>query len=113
MLARAVARTREFGVRVSLGAGRLRLVRQNLTESFVLALIGGVLGVALAYGLLALVPRLPAANLPRISTVSIDASTLAFALAACWAFDHRVIRLRSSAHFALTEPRSRGFAGHR
>jgi putative ABC transport system permease protein len=85
MLARAVARTREFGVRVSLGAGRLRLVRQNLTESLVLALTGGALGVALAYGLLRLVTRLPAADLPRISTVSVDAPVLAFALVACCA----------------------------
>ncbi|MBV8817267.1 MAG: ABC transporter permease, partial [Acidobacteriaceae bacterium] len=83
MLARAVARAREFGVRVSVGAGRLQLLRQSLTESLVLALTGGILGVALASALLHLVPRLPAADLPRISTVSIDASVLAFAFAAC------------------------------
>jgi predicted permease len=85
MLARAVARKHEFGVRVSLGAGRLRLVRQNLTESLVLALTGGAVGVALAWWLLKLVPRLPAADLPRISTARIDAPVLAFALAACFA----------------------------
>jgi predicted permease len=83
MLARAVARTREFGLRASLGAGRMRLMRQNLTESFVLALSGSALGVALAYGLVHLATRLPGADLPRISTVSIDAPVLAFALAAC------------------------------
>src|SRR5579884_828581 len=76
MLARAVARTREFGVRVSLGAGGLRLLHQKLTESAVLALCGGALGVALAWWVLGLARRFIAADLPRISTASIDASVL-------------------------------------
>ena len=85
LLARAVARTREFGVRVSLGAGRLRLIRQSLTESLVIACTGGLLGVIFAYWLLELVPRFVTADLPRISTARVDGVVLAFSVAVCFA----------------------------
>ncbi len=76
MLARGVARRRECGVRVSLGAGRMRLIRQNLTESLVLSMTGGILAVGLGYAVLEIVHRATTTNLPRISTAAIDGSVL-------------------------------------
>ena len=82
LLARGVARQRELAVRTALGAGRGRLVRQLLTESLLLAALGGVAGVALAWGgLRAMVALLPAA-MPRLGEVALDGRVLLFALAA-------------------------------
>jgi predicted permease len=83
MLARAVARTREFSVRVALGAARGRLMRQHLTEGLVLALSGGLAGLLLASWLIRLIPSLPVADLPRISTVEIDWTVVLFTAAVC------------------------------
>ena len=82
MLARAVSRDRELAMRVALGAGRSRLVRQCLTESSVLAIGGGALGVALAaIGIRPFVTFWPG-SLPRAEEVQLDWHVLVFALGA-------------------------------
>jgi putative ABC transport system permease protein len=79
MLARGSARAREIAVRVSLGAGRAQLVRQLLTESLLLAVLGGTLGVALAWALIRLAPKLvPPGALPAGVLLSLDSRVLAF-----------------------------------
>ncbi|MGO9274825.1 MAG: ADOP family duplicated permease [Terriglobia bacterium] len=78
LLVRVPGRVREAGIRTALGASRARLARQLLTESALLATLGGVLGVGLAYfGLRWLVAVAPA-NLPRIDEVHVDARVLWF-----------------------------------
>jgi putative ABC transport system permease protein len=80
-LSRHVARERELAVRAAIGAGRFRLTRQLVTESLVIALIGGAAGLALAYwGVEALLP-LGSDAVPRAQEVSFDATLFAFALA--------------------------------
>lgn len=79
-LARATARRREFALRAALGAERGRLARQLLTESFLLALIGGLGGVALSYWLIKLLVRVAPADIPRIEEVSLNFTVLLFSL---------------------------------
>ena len=80
LLARAVSRERELAMRVALGAGRGRLVRQCLTESAVLGLLGGVLGVFLATaGIRPFVIFWPG-SLPRAEGIGLDSHVLLFAL---------------------------------
>ena len=83
LLARATARQRELSVRLAMGASRWRIARQMLTESAVLALAGGVLGLLLTYGALQYLAYLQPANLPRLSNVRVDWVVLAFAASAC------------------------------
>jgi putative ABC transport system permease protein len=80
LLTRAVVREREFVVRQALGATRMRLVRQMLTESMVLALVGGVLGVVLAVVGVNLLAGLNLDILPRLAEASVDGRVLLFAL---------------------------------
>ena len=82
LLARAISRERELAMRVALGAGRGRLVRQCLTESAVLGLSGGLLGILLAAaGVRPFVTFWPG-TLPRVDEVHLDWNVLLFALAA-------------------------------
>jgi putative ABC transport system permease protein len=80
-LSRGVARQRELAVRSALGAGQVRLIRQLLAESLVLAGAGGVLGIALAWVLIRILPAVAPDDLPRMTDVHIDGITLTFALA--------------------------------
>src|SRR6185437_8260754 len=80
LLARASGRQQEMAVRLALGASRGRMVRQMLTESMLLSLIGGVVGIATAVGTLGFIVRLVPSSVPRLSEVRIDWVVLAFAL---------------------------------
>jgi predicted permease len=80
LLARASGRQQEMAVRQSLGASRGQLVRQMVTESMLLSLIGGAAGVAAAVGTLRFIVRFVPANVPRLNEVRIDWVVLAFAL---------------------------------
>jgi predicted permease len=81
LLARSTARSREFAIRAALGAGRLRLLRQSLTESLLLALMSGGLGLAIAaWGTRAALAALPD-GLPRAAEVGMDGRVLFFTCA--------------------------------
>src|SRR5579864_414025 len=80
LLARASGRQQEMAVRSALGASRGRMVRQMLTESMLLSLIGGVAGIATAIGTLGFILRLVPSSVPRLNEVRIDWAVLAFAL---------------------------------
>src|SRR5256885_13599894 len=79
LLARATSRAREIAVRAALGAGNMRIVRQLLTESVLLAVAGGALGVLLATSTLDLLLRFSPQHVPRLINTSIDKAVLLFA----------------------------------
>jgi putative ABC transport system permease protein len=80
LLARGSSRAREIAVRIAIGAGRGRIIRQLLSESVLLAAIGGTLGLVIAFwgtqGLVALVPK----QIPRVENIQLDARVLFFTL---------------------------------
>jgi putative ABC transport system permease protein len=78
LLARAAAREKEIAIRLSLGAQKMRLIRQLLTESTLLAVIGGGLGLAAAWGGLGLLTTLLKERLPQNANVHMDLVALAF-----------------------------------
>jgi predicted permease len=114
MLTRAIARRKEIAVRIAIGASRRRLASQLLTESLLLAVLGGICGLALAnWGVHGLSAILPAGKLPRQQEVGFDGVTFLFAflvtllagvasgLAPAWQFS------RSDIHGALKEGTAR------
>ena len=84
-LARAAPRRRELAMRVAIGAGRRRLIRQMMTESLLLVLGGGAAGCAIAWPLVHAFARMAPEGLMRLSQAKIDWRVLLFALAACLA----------------------------
>jgi putative ABC transport system permease protein len=81
LLARAVSRMRELGVRVALGAGRSRITRQLLTEALLIGVAAGAIGICLAFAFLRLLPLLDPGNIPRLREASLDARVLLFTFA--------------------------------
>ena len=80
LLARASGRQREMALRMALGAGRFRMVRQMLTEALVLSFISGVAGVLAAKLSLSFIIRFVPASVPRLAEVGVDRTVLLFAL---------------------------------
>jgi putative ABC transport system permease protein len=80
LMVRATAREPEIALRRALGASRGQLVRQLLTESLLLSLIGGALGIAIAASVVGLLKDLPAGFLPRVADIHLDAGVLGFSL---------------------------------
>ncbi len=81
LLSRAVSRQKEAAIRVAVGSGRGRIFRQLLTESVLLSLSGGAAGIALAWGLIALVRVLQPGNIPRVGEIGVNAPVLFFTCA--------------------------------
>jgi putative ABC transport system permease protein len=81
LLARATSRRKEMAVRAALGAGRGRLIRQTLTETLMLGVLGGVAGCALAWALLRIFVGLAPEGIPRLDQAALDLRVLLFTVA--------------------------------
>ena len=102
LLSRAVARRREIGIRASLGAGRARLVRQLLTESLLLAGLGAIAGLAIAWVGMRFLLRLGPDILPRADEIGLDGTVVAFT-AAVAAITGILFGLVPARHMARTD----------
>ena len=80
LLARAVVRERDLAIRASLGAGRRRLFGQVMGETIALGVLGSVVGIGLAWGLLRIFVSLAPANFPRLAAITLDTGVLGFSL---------------------------------
>jgi predicted permease len=78
LLSRAAVRQKEIAIRAAVGASRVRIIRQLLTESTLLALLGGLLGMLIAWWAVEALRRFGPENIPRLSEVSVDGRVLAF-----------------------------------
>src|SRR5580692_11778275 len=78
LLSRATARQKEVAIRTALGAGWTRLVRQLLSESILLGVLGGMAGLAIAFWSLSVVRAIHPGNIPRLDAIGIDGTVLAF-----------------------------------
>jgi putative ABC transport system permease protein len=83
LLVRASGRQKEIAIRKALGASQWRLVRQLLSESLLLSLLGGMLGIALAAALVPLLGLLSPGTVPRLEQTSVDGTVLVFTLGIC------------------------------
>jgi putative ABC transport system permease protein len=118
LLARGAQRRGEFAIRAALGASGARLIRQMLTESLLLAAIGGALGIVMAeHGVSALVALSPP-GLPRVEAISVDGAVFAFALGITTLIGLMVGLIpalhvsRSDLHIGLQEGSRRTVGGH-
>lgn len=80
LLSKAALRQKEMGIRIALGAGRARVIRQLLTESALFSIVGGVLGLLIAYGGIKLLIAFGPTNIPRLKEIGIDTRVLIFTL---------------------------------
>jgi len=119
LLARAAARQREMAVRVALGAGRWRIARELLTESVLLSLAGGALGLVVAFGGVRVLGRWSGASLPAMQGIGMDAWVLAFTLGVSliaglgFGLAPAVHAWRADANAALKEESRSDTGGHR
>src|SRR5262249_55666885 len=114
MLSRAATREKEIGVRSALGAARSRIVRQLLTESVLLALLGGLLGLAVAGAGVSLLKFALPSNTPRLTDVHLDWQVLVFAsgLSVLTGVIFGLAPALQSSHMALTHLLSSGGRGN-
>ena len=96
-------RTREMAIRMAMGAGRSRIVRQLVTESLVIALAGGAAGLALALACADLLLALAPADIPRLDEVGLDARAIGFALVASLVVG-LLVGLASALHASRADP---------
>jgi putative ABC transport system permease protein len=112
LLVRGTTRRAEFALRAALGASRAAMVRQVLTESLLLAVAGGALGLGITVAALAMLRRLHPANLPRVADIQLDATVLGFTAALC-AATAMLFGLLPALRAAGTDPQEHLKAGGR